>query len=90
MKRKQQLAEIFKTLPWYDQLHILLIVKLRNLCKLRPVDMILPVVIVQAVSMIVFLPSRDLFSHALMSLITVAIAILPGLAKPILSTNLVK
>jgi hypothetical protein len=49
--------------------------------------MILPVVIVQALSMIVFLPSRNIFAHLFMSLITVAISILPGLARPILSTS---
>ena len=68
-----------------NQVRLLTYLCVLRLIELRPVDMILPVVIVQAVSMIVFLPSRDLFSHALMSLITVAIAILPGLAKPILS-----
>ncbi len=79
-----------RSLSRANQARLLTYLYLLRLTELHPSDMILPVVIAQAISMIVFLPSHNIFGHVLMSFITVAIAILPGLAKPILSTKLVK
>ena len=77
--RRKKLLEIIKSLPWHDQLHIVLIAKFKNYCKLTPRDMVFPATLGIAVSMLVFLPSRNIFGYGIASFINVALAISPFL-----------
>lgn len=67
-----------RSLSRVNQVRLLVYLYILRLTELRPVDLLFPVTLAQAASMIIFLPSHNLRSFGTVAIVISAFAMLPG------------